>query len=295
MEAYFDEKVAADQPTERYVYAMRALMKVIPHTTLLEEVGPSDVRAYVQRREEIVSAGTIIKELNCLSAAWNWALRNGWQIPRNPVSGNKPRPPRHREVFITKEQAAALVQAARESKQAPYLAPAIILAINCGLRQGELEGLEWGHIGLDTRVIKLPAENDSEEGTRRAKTQRERWIPYNQQAHEALLELHAMRKNHSRWVLCHQWHKKNREIGDRVKNLKKAFALARKRAGLPEWATMHVVFRHSPGSWMYQDGEPLQNIAEFLRQSELSVTEMYAHLGERKKREIYAGVGFSVP
>lgn len=293
--ARLEFKAAAGQPTERDAYSATALLQALGESTPPKHITQDAIRAYSATRSESVSAGTVIKELNFLSAAWNWAITQGWPLPPNPVKGNKPKTPAHREVFITQEQAAALIEAAQQAIQAPYLAPAIVLGINCGLRQGELEGLEWQHIGLDTRVIKLPADNDGDEQTRRAKQSKVRWIPYNDAAHAALLELQALRKNDSRWVLCHQWPKKNRKPGDRVKNLKKAFSLARARAGLPEWATIHVVFRHSPATWLYQNGVPIQDIAAFLRQSVLSVTEMYAHLGERKKREIYAEVGNFVP
>src|SRR5690606_25120983 len=59
-----------------------------------------------------------------------------------------------------------------------HLSPLVLLAMNTGLRKGELLSLEWDDVALDRRVLSVRAES--------AKSGRARHVPLNAEALDAL-------------------------------------------------------------------------------------------------------------
>lgn len=86
-----------------------------------------------------------------LSASLRQAIRWGW-IDRNPIDRASPPSPRHRELRIpTVEEIRALL--ARAEKRNPDLATLIYTAATTGCRRGELCGLQWADVDLDTATL----------------------------------------------------------------------------------------------------------------------------------------------
>ena len=133
---YLSWKAGEGKSIERQSYCAISLLNHFGEDKLPSDISSEDIKNFIKIRRTEVSDGTIIKDLGLLSAAWNRGLKNNWRLPPNPVDGNKPKRPDHREVFITREQYADLIKAARQAPKASYLAPAIIVAVNCGLRKG---------------------------------------------------------------------------------------------------------------------------------------------------------------
>ena len=91
---------------------------------------------------------TINREWGLLSEALNWAKGElEWLLP-NPVMGRLLREPEGRLRWLSREQAKRLVDAAREQPRAGYLADFLELALNIGMRHGEMLGLEWSDRGV---------------------------------------------------------------------------------------------------------------------------------------------------
>lgn len=77
-----------------------------------------------------------------------------WKIP-NYVEGRKPKPGKPRIVWATPEEAAKLIQVARENRQAPHLLDFIELGLNTGMRKMEMLACELSRIDLRNEVIHL--------------------------------------------------------------------------------------------------------------------------------------------
>ena len=107
---------------------------------LLCELNPVMVRQYIrQRQAEKASASSINKEIGLLSRAVNYANLEWGAALDNPVCGLKQREPEGRVRWLTKPQAAALVACAgRLGPRAAHLPAVITLALNTGMRKGEL-------------------------------------------------------------------------------------------------------------------------------------------------------------
>lgn len=85
------------------------------------------------------------------------------------------------------------------------------------------------------------------------------------------------------WVFC------NAE-GERIKSVKKGFALAAARAGLKDLHPHDL--RRTCGSWLVQSGQSIHSVATLLRHSDIRITdEHYAHLAPDNLREVVDSLG----
>lgn len=78
------------------------------------------------------------------------------------------------------EQKAAMVAAARDQKKSPAIFPALSLALNAGMRDAEIRGLQWGRVDLVKAVLTV-GESKTEAGEGRT-------IPLNSTLMPVLLE-----------------------------------------------------------------------------------------------------------
>jgi integrase len=99
----------------------------------------------------------------------------------------------------------------------------IRLALNTGMRSGELLGLEWLRVNRQAGLIHLEAK-DTKAGKRRS-------VPLNGEARAVIARRLAYRAQHcpaSPWVFCH-------EDGSRVPSVRKAFEGACRNAGIEDF------------------------------------------------------------
>lgn len=98
-------------------------------------------------------------------------------------------------------------------------------------------------------------------------------VPLNQEARRAILARMRFRATYcpaSPWVFC------NRR-GQRIASVKKGFATAVATVGLTDVHPHDL--RRTCGSWLVQQGVPIQVVSTFLRHSDIRVTDrVYAHL-----------------
>ena len=115
------------------------------------------VAAYRDERLREVSAGTVIRELACISAIVNHARREwGINVP-NPVQMvRKPQSPQARSRVLTDEEAAKLLAALEPTgRRSHWTKPAVQLALATAMRRGELLSLRWEHVDLQARTAFL--------------------------------------------------------------------------------------------------------------------------------------------
>lgn len=233
------------------------------------------IRGYIEaRREADVSDSTINRELSVLSAAINYARREWeWELP-NPVHGRKLREPEGRVRWITRAEAARLIQEAEREPNAPHLADFIRLALHTGCRKAELLGLEWRRVDLQEGLIHLEAKH-TKSGKRRA-------IPMNSETREVILLRARFRAKHcpgSPWVFCH---KNGKRLGD----VKRSFVTACRRAGIADFRIHDL--RHTCAAWLVSAGADLMDVRDLLGHSTIRMTERYAHLAPEKVRAAVA-------
>ena len=274
MLAYVKATSGEKRAAERDRYSLKRLYPFFTGRDL-NDLGPADIRAYIdRRRSEGVSPGTINKEVGLLSSAINYARREwDWVIP-NPAARRKLKEPEGRVRWITRAEAAALISAAESEPKAAHLADFIRLALHTGCRKGELLGLEWKRVDLQAGLIHLEAEH-TKAGRRRA-------VPMNREARAAIIGRARFRAQHcpgSQWVF-------SREDGSRIQAVKRSFATACRRAGI-EGYHIHDM-RHTCAAWLVSVGVPLTEVRDLLGHSSVKMTERYAHLAPENVRAAVA-------
>jgi integrase len=215
-----------------------------------------------------VSDGTLAKELGTLRAAIRHCRReHGWQVP-DPTEGRIPSDQSDRMRWLTPREACRLVRAARASRQAPYLADLILLALHAGLRQGELLGLTWDRV--DLRRWELHFLDASQQKGRRVDV-----VPINRHARDSLLRRAAWRAEHCpgcRYVFA----RLRQGACAPIESIRTSWAVACRKAGLEDVHPHDL--RRTCASWLVQAGVPLRAVAALLRHRDIRTTMRYAHL-----------------
>lgn len=214
------------------------------------------------KREE-ASDGTMRRELGTLRAAVNWCHQEGYLVQPPPVW--LPDKPEARERWLTRQEAAQLLRAARRlDRSGKYLPLFILVGLYTGARKEAILGLQWqantagGRVDLDRGLIDYRKPGQAQTAKRRSA------IPIPPRLRPFLA---AARKRTRQYVLEYQ--------GNPVADVKKGFAAAAQAAGLAD-VTPHTL-RHTAVTWLVQDGVPLWEVAQWVGMSVEMIERVYGH------------------
>jgi integrase len=197
---------------------------------------PSYTDAFVKHRDR--AAGTIRRELGVLQAAINHGYRRG-RLTRS-VAVELPPAPVAKERWLTRDEAAKLIRAARfDHKARLYLPLFILIALYTGRRKEAILSLRWSQVDLEAKRLDFDIEGRAETKKRRGKAP----------IHPRLLP-HLIRARRRGSDLGPVLHINGRPIG----NIKKGFAAACRRAGIAG-VTPHTM-RHTAATWLAKNGCP---------------------------------------
>jgi integrase len=246
-------------PTKRGAVPERARINSIvrcpiAHRTL-QKLSSSDVATYRDERLKTVAPATVVRELNTISHAIDLATREwGLWLARNPVKPvRRPPVPRGRTRRLKAGEEEALLSACDRGRT-PLLKPLIIVAIETGMRRGELLELRWEHVDLTGRVAHLPITKNGDA----------RDVPLSKRAGEVLRELNQNKRDGIRVFPM---------TGNAVRL---AFEHLRERAGMPD---LHFHdLRHEAVSRLFEKGLNLVEVAAISGHKELKMLQRYTHL-----------------
>ena len=148
---------------------------------------------------------------------------------------------------------------------ADYLKPMVLLALNTGLRRGELFNLAWTDVDLERKQLTV-------EGTT-AKSGQTRHIPLNREAHGLLTDWRAQSKKELVFP--------SPTTNKRFNNIKRSWEGLRDRAQLENFVFHDL--RHTFASKLVMAGENLYVVKELMGHSTIQMTEKYAHLAPKLK------------
>ena len=160
-----------------------------------------------------------------------------------------------------------LVSIANDATFADYLKPMVLLAMNTGLRFGELTRMRWADISLtDGPMLIVQAAY--------AKTGETRHIPLNKTTRTTLQAWRAQQADTRGRVFV-------TKTGHRVKNLRKAWLGVLVTAKIEDFKWHDL--RHHFASKLVTSGVDLNTVRELLGHSTLEMTLRYAHLAPEHK------------
>lgn len=228
------------------------LRRPVVHRTLTL-LSRADVATYRDNRLTEVSSSTVIRELNTISHAIDTAVREwGIHLPQNPCKLiRRPVPPRGRTRRLVGDEEQRLLDAA-DAGRSPYMRPLIILALETGMRRGEILALEWRHIDLDRRVAHLPLTKNGDS----------RDVPLSTRAAETLRSLLPTSSTRPFTV-----------SGNTVRL---AWEHLRVRAGAPD-LRLHDL-RHEAVTRLFEKGFNVVEVSTISGHKELRMLSRYTHL-----------------
>ncbi len=249
---------------KRYGVSLKCLAEHFAGKTL-DQITSADLSGFeTKRRTQGVTAGTIRRDLACLSSMltsaeeWEWIDDGKNPVPsylrRRAKRGLKEAPAR--TCYLSLEQEAALLSAAT-----PAVRQAMVLAIDTGLRREELFSLTWSQVDKVRGVITT---------TTQTKNGRRRMVPLPTRSEQILARL--ARRLDSPYVL------NNPNTQTRYVQMNKGLKAAMRRAGIVD-LRWHDLRRTAGCRWLQRDGKSMEEVSILLGHSSVTVTESrYAFL-----------------
>ena len=156
-----------------------------------------------------------------------------------------------------------------------------VLALNTGARSGELFGLNWADVNLDSRIVVF----------KNTKSGRTRRIPLNEDAYKVFSSREAEDATYPVFLTSD-----GRSLREITNTFQKVADELFNRNVPPDDRRNRVVFhtlRHTAASHLVMSGVPLATVKEILGHRSLSMVERYAHLAPEAQREAVNSLDFS--
>lgn len=156
-----------------------------------------------------------------------------------------------------------------------YLLPMVLVALNTGMRRGELLGLEWGSVNLPGKLLTVTAGN--------AKSRKARHLPLNAEALDVLTHWKKQAGKDARLVFP------SPKTGGRMDNINSSWEELCIAAKLADFRFHDL--RHSFASRLVMAGVDLNTVRELLGHSDIRMTLRYSHLAPDKLADAVAKLG----
>ena len=229
----------------------RGILKknIIPffNNKYLDEIKPREIEDYKITRVKKVSNATVNRDLTCFKHLYTMAIKWGY-AKENPVKKvDMMKEPPGRLRYLTTEEIDKLLDNCTE-----HLKPIVIIALNTGMRKGEIIALKWGDIDFDNKRIIVQNSKNNEK----------RVLPINKTAYKAIKDMYKNNYQNERLF----------NIGD----CRKSFKTALRKAGIDDFRFHDL--RHTFASYLAMSGANLRAIQTLMGHKDIDTTLRYAHL-----------------
>jgi integrase len=256
---YWDNHGRHKRSAERDRWALRPAAKFLGGKRL-DRITTADVLAYREARMKRLSNGTVNRDVALLKKMFNLAIDMGY-IHSNPARSKSLKPLKEPEVarVISVEEEAKIVRAAE-----PRIRPFIVVAVETGMRRGEILGLDWRDVDWRNHRVRVANRPDAP-----TKSGKERWVPMTLRARETFRELGPKPAGSifggSRDTIWRHWKR------------------AAKGAGM-EKLRLHDL-RHTCCTRAVEAGVPMFVLQEWMGHSSLETTRKYYSVAENHLRD----------
>ena len=244
------------------------LIPVFKGMYLFEITAPM-IEKYKADRLKKVEPATVNREMACLRHMFTKAISWGY-IKGSPLTEvKKLKEPPGRVRYLTPEEIDCLFAAIDQLSggSGTYLKPIVIMALNTGMRKGEILGLKWRDLDIEGRKITIMKSKNNEVRT----------IPINDTLYVELKKL--SRNVHSAYVFSHS-------NGEAFGSVRKSFERAVEEAGIEDF-TFHDL-RHTFASHLVMSGCDLRSVQQLMGHKDIKMTMRYSHLSKEHLQDAVA-------
>jgi site-specific recombinase XerD len=206
---------------------------------------------------------TVIKHMFKKATEWDLTKNNpAAAVKRFTINSERTR-------FLSREEIQRVLQECEKQVTSPWLLPLVTLALNTGMRQGELLSMKWENVSLERGSITII----------QSKTLRPKTIAINDQAREALNWLQENR--YGELLFMWPW---GQPIGKVT--VYDVFKKACSAAGITDFRFHDL--RHTFASHLVMAGVDLVTVKELLGHKTINMTNRYTHLAQEHKAQAVA-------
>jgi len=259
----------------------------------ITDIKPEDIqKMYATNLGSGASEYMVNKSHKVLHVAFEHALKL-YLVHRNPVDGTTPPKPKSKEMaYLDEDQVQTLLLTAQEIRSPIYTL--CFLAINSGMRQGELLGLKWRDLDWQRKTLNIHRQlaylsgGEFEFSEPKTKSGKRSILLSDRALHELRnqLEILDVRRNIKRDT----WEEYDLVFPSAVgtpliaSNLRRSFRKLLAVAGLPK-IRFHDL-RHTAASLMLNYGIPVLIVSRRLGHAKASITlDVYGHLIPSQQEE----------
>ena len=234
-------------------------------------------RYLAQQRADGLSGATIARRIAALRSLYRHLMLLGARADNPAAELSPPRRVRRLPRTLSPSEAERLIDAANGTTPRSLRDSAIVeLLYGAGLRVSELVSLERGSVDLDQRIVRALG-----------KGSKERIVPIGRRAAESL----------RRYLSRGRPYLERRQRPELFLNAKGGpltrsgvFLILRKlaeKAGLEPGRVHPHLLRHSFATHLLEGGADLRSVQEMLGHADLATTELYTHVSDKRRRELY--------
>jgi integrase len=220
----------------------------------LSEISAKDIDDYKLKRLAEVKPASVNRELEVLSHLFTIAERWKKFFGKNPVS--------QAGLFKLNNQVERILTPEEEERllsySAPHLKPIINVALNTGMRKGEILTLTWEDVDFDNNILTVKHTI--------SKSKKPKVIPISSKVRKLLLE-QKLKSGGSNFVFTFE--------GKPIKDVRRAFERACKRASI--YGFRFHDLRHTAATRMIEAGVSIVAVSKVLGHAEIRTTMRYAH------------------
>jgi integrase len=228
-------------------------------------IKPLQVEQFKAKRIKEVSPATVNRELACLKHMFTMAIQWG-KAETNPVKKVKLfRENNQRLRYLETEEIEKLLKNCKG-----YTKRIIEIALNTGMRKGEILSLKWTDIDFRRGIIYLL---DTKNGDKRE-------VPINKAVKQALVK--QSKHSESPYVFCNKDGKPYRDI-------RKSFVAALNKSDIISFRFHDL--RHTFASHLVMSGVDLNTVRELMGHKSLRMTLRYSHLSPAHKQRAVEVLG----
>ena len=238
----------------------------------------ADVERYLaQLRAEGLAATTIARRLAALRTFYRHLLLLGMREDNPAAELAPPRRARRLPRTLSAGEAERLIDAAAGTTPRALRDAAILeLLYGAGLRVSELVSLERGSVDLDDRIVRCTGKGG-----------KERVVPVGRRAVEALRRYMSRGRPY-----LDRRHRPELFLNAKGGPLTRAgvFLILKQiaaKAGLDPGRVHPHLLRHSFATHLLEGGADLRSVQEMLGHADLATTELYTHVSDSRRRELY--------